>query len=303
MKNTLLSVVLCILMAGTGCNNTDDESTEDLTWDTVQDTTQRIATIKGELKGPEAVQYDAGQDVYFISNFNGDANATDANGFIAKAQTDGTIDSLKFMTGTREYPFHSGRGMFIVGDTLFVCDVNGVHGFDRHSGEHLSYADLSQFEPGFVNDITIGPDSALYVTDSGKPQLYRISGNQVSIAVDSLPHVTNGIIYDETNQRLVMAGWNDAQIFLTYDPVSQTRDSAGTGVGGNYDGIEFVGNNFIVSSQADSSLQLIKNGKGSIFAKLPGRPADIGLNTQRNQVAVPYVALNRVDVWQLPEYE
>lgn len=301
MRKNLIVLIVCICIASTGCNNSDSGSTESLTWNTVQDSTQRKATIEGGLKGPEAVQYDAKQDVYFISNFNGDGNAADSNGFIARAQTDGTIDSLKFMTGTEEFPFHSGRGMFIVGDTLFVCDVNGVHGFDRQSGQHLSYADLSQFEPGFVNDIAMGPDSALYVTDTGNPRLYRISGNRVSIAVDSLPHVNNGIVYDEQNKRLVMAGWNGAQTFLTYNPVSQTIDSAGTGVGGNYDGIEFVESNFIVSSQADSSLQLIKNGTGAVFAKLPGRPADIGLDTQRNQIAVPFVALNRVDIWQLPE--
>jgi hypothetical protein len=30
-----------------------------------------------------------------------------------------------------------------------------------------------------------------------------------------------------------------------------------------------------------------------------GRPADIGIDTRRQRVAVPYVALNRVDIWSL----
>jgi hypothetical protein len=32
---------------------------------------------------------------------------------------------------------------------------------------------------------------------------------------------------------------------------------------------------------------------------VPGRPADIGIDTRRGHVAVPYIALNRVDVWSL----
>lgn len=274
---------------------------ESLTWDTVQDTTDSITTIEGGLKGPEAVQYDAEQDVYFISNFNGGATKADSNAFITRAQPDGIIDSLKFMTGTTRHPFHAGRGMDIIGDTLFVADINGIHGFNRYTGEHISFSDFSRFKPGFLNDVSIGPDSALYVTDSGHPRLYRRKGDNISVAVDSLPYVTNGIINDTANNRLVMAPWDEGKIFLTWNPITQSLGEAGSGVGGYYDGIEFVGQNFIVSSQADSTLQLIKNGAGQIFAKLPGRPADIGLDTKRNQVAVPFVALNKVYIWQLPK--
>lgn len=32
-----------------------------------------------------------------------------------------------------------------------------------------------------------------------------------------------------------------------------------------------------------------------------GRPADIGLDASGNRIAVPYIALNRVDIWQLPD--
>lgn len=296
---TLLFATTYVLLISS-CNNQQDKS-GDLSWNTVQDTTQRVAIIEGGLKGPEAVQYDADQDLYFVSNFNGPSNAPDSNAFISRVQPDGTIDSLKFMTGTAEAPFHSGRGMFIVGDTLFVADLNGVHGFNRRTGRHLSFTDLSSFEPGFVNDIAAGPEGALYVTDTGKPQLYRLSGKRATIAVDSLPQVSNGIIYDEKNKHLVMAPWGEAHTFLTWDPVNEIQGEAGRGVGGNYDGIEFLGDHLIVSSQVDSSLQVVQNGKATVFAKLPGRPADIGLDTKRNRVMVPYVALNRVDIWALPD--
>ncbi|MEL7834514.1 hypothetical protein [Fodinibius sp. Rm-B-1B1-1] len=299
----LLFASIVIVFLSVGCHSGDKSPDKSPTWNTVQDSTDRVLTIQGGLKGPESVQYDSEQDLFFISNFNGDA-AADSNGFISRAQPDGTIDSLKFITGTTAHPLHGPRGMTIKGDTLFVADQKGIHGFNRHSGTHISFIDFTDFEPGFLNDIALGPQGQLYVTDSRKPQLYQISGKTVSIAVDSLSHVNNGIMLDEANQRLVMAAWEDGKTFLTWQPSSNTLDSAGTGLGGNYDGIEPISkNSFIVTSQADSTLQLIKNGSGQIFVNVPGKPADIGVDTKRNRVAVPYIALNRVDIWQLPNQE
>lgn len=296
------SILSLFLIFGCGPSE-EEEAPVQLTWDTVQDSTHRIGIIEGGLQGPESVQYDPGQDLYFISNFNGGATDADSNGFISRANTAGVIDSLKFMTGTEEYPLHSPRGMYIIGDTLFVADMDGVHGFDRSSGEQIHFTNFTSLEPGFLNALAIGPDSALYVTDSSKPRLYRMAGENISIVVDSLPYPNNGITYDESNKRLILAAWNGGENFLTWDPLTSELGEAGSGVGGNYDGIEPLGEGFIVSSQADSTLQLIQGGEGQIFVEVPGRPADIGLDTKRMQVLVPYIALNRVDIWQLPTGE
>src|SRR5687767_10209744 len=67
-------------------------------WDVAQDSTHIVASISG-LSGPEAVRYDPDQDVYFVSNFNGEP-AADTNGFITRARADGTVESLRFMVGT-----------------------------------------------------------------------------------------------------------------------------------------------------------------------------------------------------------
>ena len=101
-------------------------------WTTVQDSTHRVAVITG-LSGPEAVRYDPDQDVYFVANFNGQA-AGDANGFISRVGPGGTIESLRFMTGTTVAPLHGPRGMVLVGDTLWAADADGLHGFHRRTG-------------------------------------------------------------------------------------------------------------------------------------------------------------------------
>jgi len=98
----------------------------------------------------------------------------------------------------------------------------------------------------------------------------------------------------------VLAPWGGATVF----PALLPRDSgsevfAEAQSGGNFDGIEFVNGNLIAASQMDSSLHELRKGMDQILIQTPGRPADIGIDTKRNLVLVPYIALNRVDVWQL----
>jgi hypothetical protein len=266
----------------------------------VQDSTDITMAIEG-LDGPEAVRYDPEQDVYFISNFTGGGTDRDSNGFITKALPDGTIDSLRFMVGTEENPLHAPRGMFITGDTLWAADVDGVHGFNKGTSEQLKFIDFTSFEPGFLNDIVQGTDGNLYVTDTGKSAVYQIQNGTPSIYADSLEAAPNGITLNPENGNLVLAPWGGATVFPSY-----STDNSGTQVyaeaqsGGNFDGIEFVDGRLIAASQVDSSLHILQNGMDRILIHTPGRPADIGIDTKRNLVLVPYIALNRVDVWQLP---
>src|SRR3954471_24229449 len=44
----------------------------------------------GGMKTPESVRYDPGQDVYFVSNINGNPSVKDNNGFIARVRADST---------------------------------------------------------------------------------------------------------------------------------------------------------------------------------------------------------------------
>jgi hypothetical protein len=68
-----------------------------------------------------------------------------------------------------------------------------------------------------------------------------------------------------------------------------------------FDGIEVLSpGRVIASSQADTSIHLFVNGVGRPIIKVGGPPADIAVDTKRNRVAVPIVALNRVEIYQLP---
>lgn len=302
-KKQLLSqsVLMLLLLIFTSCSSDTEQQEEEDPTTSLQEVDDRITVIDQGLSGPEAVRYDPDQDVYFVSNFNGSSSEADSNGYIAKARPDGSIDSLKFMTGTEEAPLHSPRGMYITGDTLYVADLKGVHGFNKQTGEQVAFNDFTDFEPGFLNDVAVDTNGTIYVTDTGQARVYQIKGSNISIVADSLADPPNGITLDENNNQLVIAPWNGGQIFRSFSPADSTlQDFITVESGGNFDGIEPYNGSFLVSSQNDSSLYLISNNQESkALIKTGPEPADIALDTKRERVAIPYIELDRVDIWQL----
>ena len=297
-----LGTLIAVLVAACGGDGEDGSGpgTVELTWSSEQGPADRVVEVSG-FRGPESVRYDPELDVYFVSNFNGDGGARDANGFVSRVSPRGEIDSLRFMTGTEQAPLHAPRGMYITGDTLWVADVDGVHGFHRRSGEQLRFTDLTRFEPGFLNDVAAGPDGVLYVTDTGESRLYRVSGDSVRIAVeDSLLGPPNGIAWDDDGGRFVLAPWGGTQTVRAWSPGGAGLTVVGSSAGGNFDGVEIVDGRILLASQADSSLRVLTDAGSRPVVRVPGRPADIGLDTRRRRVAVPYIALDRVDIWRLP---
>lgn len=278
-----------------GCQERPNDSAAD--FETMQDTTDIAYTITG-LDGPEAVRYDPEQKVYFISNFTGGGNTQDSTGFITKTDAEGNILDLKFMTGTNAAPLHAPRGMFIVNETLWAADVLGIHGFNRQTGEQTDFIDFSQHDIGFLNDISADKNGSLYITDTGNPRVYVVENETPAIFLDSLPEAPNGITLNPESGEFVLAPWGGKQVFRAFDHDKNLREYAVMD-GGNFDGVEFLYSNMLVASQQDSSIRVYDGNENKILIKTSGRPADIGINTNLNHVAVPYIALDRVEIWNL----
>ncbi len=259
--------------------------------------------VRDGFTAPEAVRYDPDQDVYFVSNFGeGSSGARDNNGFISRMDPDGVVQQLRFIAGgAGGVTLHGPRGMTIVGDTLWVADADAVRGFDRRTGAPLATVDFSTAEVGFLNDVAAGADGAVYVTDTGRNRVYAVRGGPTVAIADTALGSPNGITWDGANRRFLVVPYGGAPAIRAWTPGSSVLLDVGTGPGGRYDGVEVLGDGrVLVASQADSSLHLFTNGVGRPIIRISGPPADIGVDTRRNRVAVPIIRLNRVELWTLP---
>ncbi|MHB1310975.1 MAG: SMP-30/gluconolactonase/LRE family protein [Gemmatimonadaceae bacterium] len=276
-------------------------------------TPYQVADASG-LKTPESVRYDAAQDLWFVSNINGNPSVKDGNGFILRLQADGrAMDSLPFIeSGKNGVVLDAPKGMALVGDTLWVADITAVRAFNARTGAPLASIDIKGAT--FLNDIVAGPDGSIYITDTGvrfdaKGQLshpgpdriVQVIGSEYKTVAsfDGAPG-PNGIAYDAANQRFLINAFASRN-FYAWKPGMAKPDSVGVGAGAG-DGLEVLADGrALYTSWADSSLSVFANGASTTLIKGFASPADIGYDTKRNRVAVPLFNDGRVVILQMPD--
>ena len=119
------------------------------------------------LQGPESARYDRDLDVWFVSNVNGTPTAKDNNGYISRLRPDGTPYNLKFIEGGKKgVTLNAPKGLAINGDTLWVADIDFARAFNKRTGAAHRQCDHPR-RAKFLNGAAVGPDGAIYMTDTG----------------------------------------------------------------------------------------------------------------------------------------
>jgi sugar lactone lactonase YvrE len=305
--------VLALLFA---CATQDKSSTADTTKGAAP-MGAATATKLGETSGlqtPESVRYDPELDVYYVSNINGNPAQKDGNGFIAVIRADSTGSSMKKLVegGKNGAKLDAPKGLALVGDTLWVADIDHVRAFNRRTGAPVADIDLSSKKATFLNDVAVGGDGAVYVTDSGigidakgnmshpgKDQLFKIVGRTATaITPDSLD-TPNGITWDQANARFVLAPMGTKAV-QTWKPGDKSTTALVNGPG-QYDGVEVLRDGrILVTSWTDSTVNVIQNGTLSKLVTGVNGPADIGVDTKRMVLAIPRLPDNKVEYYKIP---
>ena len=276
------------------------------------------ATKVGETAGfnvPESVRYDAELDVYFVSNINGNPSQKDGNGYIARVHADSIGAMTKLVEGGKGgVNLNAPKGMDIRGDTLFVADIDMLRMFNKKTGASLGAVSLRDQGATFLNDVAAGPDG-IYVTDTGirfdakgamthpgVNRVFKVVGTTVTAAklnADSLAN-PNGIAWDAKNSRFILAPFGGPGI-SAWKPGDSTMTTLSSGPGG-YDGVEVLANgNVLVSSWTDSTVHILHGGTHMVpLVQNVTAPADIGVDTKRNLVAIPRFNDGKVEYWRIP---
>lgn len=313
MKTTASLLAILALAA---CTKADTSVDSAAVSDSVEATGQMKMGETGGMNVPESVKYDADLDVFFVSNVNGNPSQKDGNGFIAVVRADSTsvtrmlVESGKAVGGGRAITLNAPKGMAITGDTLWVADINVVHAINKRTG--ASIADITVPNSTFLNDVAVGPDGAVYVTDTGiafdstgnithpgTNRIFRIAGRTVTTVAEGEPLKNpNGLAYDAANKRWVLAPFDGKDVQSLADG-STTPTMLATGPG-QYDGIEILADGrILVSSWADGSVYLITNGAMKPMVTGVDAPADIGVDTRRNVLAIPRFNGGKVEYYMI----
>ena len=265
------------------------------------------------LDGPESARYDKDLDVWFVSNVNGTPLAKDNNGYISRLRPDGAPYTVKFIEGGKKgVTLNAPKGLAINGDTLWVADIDVARAFNKRTGALIANV-ATQGRARFLNGAAIGPDGAVYMTDTGvlfgsggevshpgPDQIFRVTrgGATVALASASLEG-PNGITWDPQRQRFVIVSFLGKGIY-GWKPGDKNVEQIGSGPG-QQDGVVFLPDGrLLVTSWADSSLFVLDNGQvRKVATKIPS-PADIDLNPRDSRVAVPLLMEKRVEFWELP---
>jgi sugar lactone lactonase YvrE len=313
MRRTVpLSAVLC---AATLLACAKDQPAADSAAGSPADARVAVAERVGETAGfnvPESVKYDAELDVFYVSNVNGNPSQKDNNGFIARVRADSTdVMTMLVEGGKRGIYLNAPKGMALSGDTLFVADIDMLRKFNRRTGEYFGAVSLREQKATFLNDVTVAPDG-IYITDTGivfdakggmthpgVNRIFKVAGMAVTEAAkgDSLLN-PNGIAWDASGNRFILAPFGGPQV-QTWVP-GQSPATLATGAGG-YDGVETTSDGRVfVSSWADSAVHVIRNGQMSKLVSNVASPADIGIDTKRNVLAIPRFNDGKVEYYRIP---
>src|SRR5215210_2793580 len=218
------------------------------------------------LQGPESARYDRDLDIWFVSNVNGTAVQKDNNGYISRLRPDGAPYSLKFIEGGKKgVTLNAPKGLAINGDTLWVADIDVARAFNKRTGELIANVS-TQGRARFLNGAAVGPDGAIYMTDTGvlfgpkgemshpgPDQVLRITRGGATAALTSAKlEAPNGITWNPKTNQFVIVSFAGNGIY-GWKPGDKDVKPLGTGPGQQDGVVVLPDGGILATSWADSS--------------------------------------------------
>jgi sugar lactone lactonase YvrE len=246
----------------------------------------KVWELPGQLHAPESVAYDAKRNVLYVSNFGDE--------FISKIGLNGEIIALKWATGLK-----NPTGLMFFNERLYAVERPGVAEIDPETGRITNRYPV----PGalFLNDLSFDNRGAIYVTDSFKNCVFKLSGGKSEVWIEGKAvEDPNGILVEK--ERLLVGVTADGTIksvdlktkqvstFLTLGPGANMDGLVGDGKGG-YLFSDYFGRIYRADAEGRKTLLLDRRGPRQFCSDFEYIP-------EQHLLVVPSLYDNRLTAYQ-----
>lgn len=244
---------------------------------------QTLWSVKAQFEMPESAVIDLQRQYVYVSNVN--EYALDNNGYVSRVSLDGKRVEKRWVTG-----LNSPTGMAIVGDSLFVADVDTLVCIDLKLGK-ISKRYLAPDAADFpvLNDVAISDQGLVFVSGSRSQSIYVLADNRLSLWMHDkdLLNNANGLFAD--GKRLIHGGtrWSSFDIASKKD----VAFPAITPPLAEFDGISRLTQGlFLVTLVDDAKLWTIQeNGTATVMSNKEWNGIDLHYHAKSGLLAMPQV--------------
>lgn len=248
--------------------------------------------------GPESVEHDPNNNVYYISN--------SGNGQILELDNNDNLSV--FVDGLQAGPHglelvEQYIGEKWIGQILYACSGGTLYGYDLYGNEVLNYSLNGSFLNGIThkidNSVSDSPEITLFITDFSDKKLYQYNVlENTHYEICSFSKNPNGAYYDHINNRLLVVFWGWNAPIYEVNIVEGTYNSIiNTGLS-NLDGITMDNcGNFYISAWSSNALHKYNSefSQTEIITSGLSNPADIFYNATENTIAIPNSGNNTIE--------
>jgi sugar lactone lactonase YvrE len=265
-------------------------------------TLESLWELNEGIHRPESVVYDAGTNALYVSNMVGDARAKNGAGHIAKVGTDGSLVDSAWAVG-----LNAPKGVDVGNGKLYAADIDVLVEID------LTTAEITGRYPAagatFLNDVAVGPDGAVFVSDSEQSAVWRLSDGTFEkwIEGDSI-RSPNGLLA-EADRLLIAANGTTVEnpgsarylMAISYADRSVVPLRDEQGIGG-LDAIESDGQGGYILSDwgAGKIFHYTMAGGASEVLTVSQGTADLDYVASQRTVYLPVMMSDRVIAYRVP---
>jgi hypothetical protein len=241
------------------------------------------------LKVPESVLYDAGNQVLYVANIEGQPGEKDGKGSIGKVGLDGKIIAASWVAG-----LNAPKGMALFNNTLWVSDIDEMVAIDISTGTVTSRIPIDSAM--FLNDVTVDKKGVVYVSDSRTKKVHRVENGMPTIYLENLKG-PNGLLF----HRKALYVLDNGGMYKVGK--NKSLKKIADGMEGGTDGVEHVkGKDFIVSCWGGVIYYVKSDGTKEKLLDTREQKinsADIGYDAKNRIVYVPTFWKNNVVAYEL----